>query len=236
MNDTERIIYSRIPVIALAALLLMLAAILFPALLFSFHLFFSPSRTTDIILAVSIATFASVVYLWILDATSILTFRTPWLSKSIWGIAIASILSTSASIYTGSFKEVKYPYQGVWEFTYIQSSVRLNFPVVISYSEGSGTYQGFTGVQQLNSNYKFFNIRTDVPQYMSIEIADLNPEKGYIIFRRHINDQTIEFSRSLDIARDGRLIESKIITDEIIDYYIRLHGNDVPKIRLMRRN
>ena len=83
------------------ALLLMLAGILLPTALYSFRLQ-SPSAP-ELLVAVSVALFASVLFLWILDATDIMPFRAPWISKSVYGAAIVSILGTSVAVYKDYF-------------------------------------------------------------------------------------------------------------------------------------
>jgi len=227
---------AKTPVLATQALILMLAIILIPSLWFSIRLLFNPSKASDIVLAISVGTFASVIYLWILDATSILPFRSPWTSKAVWMVAISTILSTSAAIYRGYFAEDRYPYQGVWEVTYQDNSIQFTLPTVISYSESSSTYQGYTGIQKVPTGIRYFN-GGDCSQYFSIEIVDFNPDKNYIIFRRHVEDNSEEIRRDLTIEREGKLIESKT-PKEYVDLINKgIKNLALPeKIRLMRRN
>ncbi|MEA5402601.1 hypothetical protein VB776_06730 [Arcicella sp. DC2W] len=224
------------PVLATQALILMLAIILTPSLWFSMRLIFNPPKASDIVLAISVGTFASVMYLWILDVTSILPFRSQWISKAVWTVAISTILSTSAAIYRGYFVEDRYPYQGVWEVTYQDNSIQITLPTVISYSESSSTYQGYTGVQKIRTGIRYFN-GGDCPQYFSIEIVDFNPDKNYIIFRRHIEDNSEEIRRDLIVEREGKLLESKTPKEnvDIINKGIK-NLAEPDKIRLMRRN
>ena len=53
----------------------------------------------ELLVAVSIALFASVLFLWIMDATGLLPFRAAWISKAVYGAAITSILGTSVAVY-----------------------------------------------------------------------------------------------------------------------------------------
>jgi len=79
------------------AFTLMIAGILVPTAMYSFRLT-SPSPA-ELLVAVSIALFASVLFLWIMDATGILPFRAAWISKAVYGAAITSILGTSVAVY-----------------------------------------------------------------------------------------------------------------------------------------
>ena len=98
-----------IPSIALS---LMLAAILVPSVNYSMNLY-NPSAA-ELLVAISISLFSSVLFLWILDATSILKFRSEWISKSIYGAAIVSVIGTSVGVYKDYFDQNKYPYSGKW--------------------------------------------------------------------------------------------------------------------------
>src|SRR5580700_2617368 len=97
------------------ALLLMLIGILAPTALYSFRLT-SPSPA-ELLVAISIALFASVLFLWILDATGLMPFRAPWISKAVYGAAITSILGTSVAVYKDFFYANKYPFEGAWQAT-----------------------------------------------------------------------------------------------------------------------
>jgi hypothetical protein len=59
------------------ALSLMLMGILVPTALYSFKLASSSPTPADLLVAVCIALFASVLFLWIMDATDILPFKAP---------------------------------------------------------------------------------------------------------------------------------------------------------------
>src|SRR5438876_504581 len=110
------------------ALLLMLVAILVPTALYSYHL--QKPTPAELLVAISVALFASVLFLWILDATSLLTFRASWMSKSVYGAAIVSILGTSVAVYKDYFTASPHQYEGVWLLTLRQkndSSDALDF-------------------------------------------------------------------------------------------------------------
>jgi hypothetical protein len=135
-----------IPVLALS---LMLAAILLPALKYSLML--NNPTAAELLVAISISLFASVLFLWILDATSVLPFRSEWISKSIYGAAIVSVLGTSVGVYSDYFKDRKYPYEGEW----IVSTTMPGFPTpvtelsaVLTYSKQAETYWGYSQIEK----------------------------------------------------------------------------------------
>ena len=93
----------------------MLAGILIPSVVYSLNL--KDPTPAELLIAICIALFSSVLFLWILDATSVLRFRSEWIGKSIYGAAIASIIGTSVAVYSDAFSERKYPYEGRWEIS-----------------------------------------------------------------------------------------------------------------------
>ena len=92
------------------ALLFMLMGVLMPSVIYSVNL--RTPTPAELLIAICIALFSSVLFLWIMDATSVLKFRSEWISKSVYGAAIASILGTSVAVYTDVLVERKYPYEG----------------------------------------------------------------------------------------------------------------------------
>jgi hypothetical protein len=174
----------------------MLGIILVPPLIYSVNLFSKSTTADEIIVAISIGVFASVVYLWILDATGILSFKSEWVSKTVYGAAIASILGTSAAVYQGYFVGDKHPYRGAWELTYEQSVYKAS----ISYSNNAETYWGYTEVAYGWNDTLWFD---------SIEIIDFNPEEKIIVIR-HVSsgNKQREEKIPIQIKRNGKLIES----------------------------
>ncbi|MES2772927.1 MAG: hypothetical protein V4722_01995 [Bacteroidota bacterium] len=135
-----------IPTIALG---LMLSAILAPSVKYSLNLY-NPSAA-ELLVAISIALFSSVLFLWILDATSILKFRSAWISKSIYGAAIVSVIGTSVGVYKDYFDPNKYPYSGKWIISVLNkndSNFILNNNIALVYSEHSKLYWGYTDIQK----------------------------------------------------------------------------------------
>jgi len=135
----------RIPGIALQV---MVVGILIPPSLYAFNL--KNPTPAQLLIAVCMSLFSAVVFLWILDSTSILRFRSEWVSRSVYGAAIASVLGTSVAVYHDAFTELKYPLQGAWDLTIINSSnsqVVADSSVALAYSESSASYWGYSNVE-----------------------------------------------------------------------------------------
>jgi hypothetical protein len=99
-----------------------------------------------LLVAICIALFSSIVFLWILDAVSILRFRSEWVSKSIYGAAIASVLGTSVAVYKDAFTTRKYSYEGGWQLQIIPQvqAPDISLPVLLMFSEQSDVYWGYS--------------------------------------------------------------------------------------------
>lgn len=127
------------------SLLLMLTAIVIPAAIYSINL--RDPSPAQLLIAICIALFSSVVFLWILDATSILRFHSPWVSKSVYGAAIVSVLGTSVAVYQDAFAARKYPYEGGWQLTVLREKDEkflADNTVSLVYSESAGFYWGYS--------------------------------------------------------------------------------------------
>jgi hypothetical protein len=129
-----------IPTIAFG---LMLVGILLPTAKFSLGL--NDPSPTQLLIAICISLFSAVVFLWILDSTAVLRFRSEWVSKSIYGAAIVSVLGTSVAVYKDAFIERKYPYEGRWEIQ-IRTGEKLlaNNELILMYSDSAETYWGYS--------------------------------------------------------------------------------------------
>lgn len=125
------------------SILLMLIAVLLPAVMYSTGLReFTPA---ELLVAICIGMFASVLFLWILDVTDTLSFRSPWVSRSVYAAAIASVLGTSVGVYKDSFGD-PYPYQGAWLLTVIDdsgSTLIARRPVALVYDRQTDVYWGY---------------------------------------------------------------------------------------------
>ena len=195
------------------ALLLMLAGILLPTALYSFRLQ-SPSAP-ELLVAVSVALFASVLFLWILDATDIMPFRAPWISKSVYGAAIVSILGTSVAVYKDYFYLDKHPAAGLWEVTLTNSADPTHpkeFPLLLSFSEAGDRYWGYSALIA-NS--------TDSKTLVWVEAVDVSPRDGNATLRLHFGDGSVEvFKWTVSVQKKGKYMES---TKPSSGFDIQLH-------------
>ena len=131
--------------ISTIALLLMLAGILIPTAKYAFGL--REPTPAQLLVAVSMAMFSAVLFLWILDSTSLLRFRSPWVARSVYAAAITSILGTSVGVYRDAFNESKYPYDGLWEITVWQTSKSepvAQRQLLMAFSKNPPFFRGFS--------------------------------------------------------------------------------------------
>jgi hypothetical protein len=144
MTKADRIIKFAGQNIALGgfALLAMLVAIVLPTVSYSMGL--HQPTPAELLVAISIGMFASVLYLWVLDATNTLPFRSVWVSRGVYGAAIVSILGTSIGVYKDSFTQ-PFPHQGEWLLSLGEdgSTIIAQRPVALVYSRHSGVYWGY---------------------------------------------------------------------------------------------
>ncbi len=143
-NGQKKFLNAR-SIIPSIALIMMIAGILFPAVFYSANLR-HPTPTT-LLVAICVCLFASVIFLWILDATSILQFRKEWISKSIYGAAISSVLGSSVAVYKDFFEADKYPLRGSWEIMIIDSQSNKTIfdnELLLGYCRNNAEYYGFS--------------------------------------------------------------------------------------------
>jgi hypothetical protein len=126
------------------ALTLMLAGVVLPSVFYSYRLI--DPTPSELLVAICIALFSSIVFLWILDAVSILRFRSEWVSRSIYGAAIASVLGTSVAVYKDAFTTRKYSYEGGWQLqiTPQTQAADVSLPILLMFSEQSDVYWGYS--------------------------------------------------------------------------------------------
>ena len=185
------------------ALLLMLAGVLIPSVLYSIKL--ENPTPAELLIAISIALFSSVLFLWIMDATSVLRFRAEWVSKSIYGAAIVSIIGTSVAVYSNAFTERKYPYEGRWEL-FVSPEKTTEFQIkhsaVIIFSEAAQTYWGYSDYKPKNSNI--------AGKSSWINIEDFDPKTGKIKLEI-VGDDSSRKSLDLKIKqeRHGKLFKNE---------------------------
>jgi hypothetical protein len=180
------------------AFLLMLAGVLLPSAMYSFRL--QDPTPAELLVAICIALFSSVVFLWILDATAILKFRSEWVSKSIYGAAIVSVLGTSVAVYKDAFAARKYAYEGPWELqiTGLDQSPDISRSILLIYSEQSETYWG----------YSDFQSQSQPTRAAWLKVIDFGPRGSKADININVLDMTGQekrLSQSLLMERKGRL-------------------------------
>src|SRR5258708_1191620 len=79
------------------ALMAVVVAVLVPAVNYSVHL--TDPTPAQLLVAICIGVFSSVLCLWILDAVNVLRFRSEWVARSIWTAAIVSVLGTGVGVF-----------------------------------------------------------------------------------------------------------------------------------------
>jgi hypothetical protein len=182
------------------ALLLMLASVLLPSAYYSYHL--KDPTPSQLLVAICIGVFSSVVFLWILDAVSILNFRAEWISKSVYGVAIVSILGTSAGVYKDAFSESKYPYEGRWNLQVFDQERRedvfTDSTVALVYSVQSETYWGYSDYRQPPAN--------DLTRVVWVGVDDFDPQGGHILITGYTsNNEKRTLETSVEKQRTGKL-------------------------------
>lgn len=184
------------------AIIMMLVGILLPSVMYSFNL--SEPTPSQLLIAISISLFSSVIFLWILDATDILRFRAEWVSKSIYGAAIVSVLSTSVAVYKDAFTERKYIYEGRWEISVMNPGAKeylSHHSIVLSYSENADTYWGY-------SNYDIHK-KGKEKESVWVNVLDFDPKKNLIRLRIILGDgNDLVIKSELKGSRGGKLFES----------------------------
>jgi hypothetical protein len=185
------------------ALQLMVAAILVPAVRYSIGL--GDPTPAQLLVAICIALFSSVVCLWILDSVSILRFRSEWVSRSVWGAAIVSVLGTSVGVYQGAFAERKYPYEGAWEFRVLakdSNSFIADHSVVLIHSETANIYWGYSNTALAGD--------IAASKAVSAEVTDFLPDQGTITVRLILRDtKELVIKEHLKKDREGKRFVSE---------------------------
>jgi hypothetical protein len=193
------------------ALILMLVGILLPTALYSFRL--TAPTAAELLVAISIALFASVLFLWIMDATGILIFRAAWMSKAVYGAAIVSILGTSVAVYKDYFSTHKYPYEGAWQATLTSNddpSHRVEFSLLLSYSEPAATYWGYSNL-----------IATDTRSIIWTRVSEFSPEEHTLSAEIYWGDGARKnFQWSIEAQRKATFVRSvRAKTDFVIELH-----------------
>lgn len=183
------------------ALLLMMAAILLPVVKYSLEL--KDATPAALLIAICVATFSSCIYLWILDSADILRFRSPWTARSIYTLAIASILGTSVGVYRQYFDYRKYPFEGRWQLAIGDTALATPYfegPVVITYSESARHYYGYSSMNRASLR----------DGYICCEISDFSPQDGILAVRLfRSSGQEAGIVEQIQPSEDGRRFVTK---------------------------
>jgi hypothetical protein len=180
------------------ALLLMLAGILFPAATYSYKL--HDPTPAQLLVAICITLFSGVVFLWILDATSVIRFRSEWVSRSIYGAAIVSVLGTSVAVYKDAFGARPYPYEGRWQLVVLQppaNKILANHNLLLIFSESAGEYWGYSELAPKDSS-------SDKAAW--VEVLDFTPQDRNLKLRlvSQTGSETIIQSKLVAIGKSLR--------------------------------
>ena len=168
-NNVDKISMNiNIPRLALTAVVV---AVLLPAAKYSMNL--QDPTPTQLLVAVCIGVFSSVLCLWLLDAVSMVQFRSSAVSKSIYAAAIISILGTGAGVFQGAFAGRKWPYEGAWTLRVRSNSddtYVVDHRVVLIHSESADVYWGYSEAS--------FPTSKQTNHAIFAEVVEFAPEDG----------------------------------------------------------
>lgn len=157
-------------------LMAVVVAVLMPAVNYSIRL--HDPTPAQLLVAICIGVFSSIVCLWILDAVGVLKFRSEWVARSVWAAAIVSILGTGVGVFQGAFAERKYPYEGPWAVRVYATSDKsfiAERQAILTYSQSTESYWGYS--------------ETSLPtppqpnKAISLEIVAFDPKKPDVTLR-----------------------------------------------------
>jgi len=170
----------QIPQLTLMAVVI---AVLMPAASYSIRL--NDPTPAQLLVAICIGVFSSVVCLWILDAVGLLRFRSEWVARSVWSAAIIAVLGTGVGVFQGAFADRKYPYEGPWVirvYSPRDKSFVAERQAVLTYSQSAGFYWGYSEASLVtpdNSN-----------KAISAEVVAFDPTKPNVTVRLLFLDGT----------------------------------------------
>ncbi len=136
-HDKPRIVF--IPIVCIALVLMT------PPIMYVLQP--NSSNPAQLVTSICITLLAAVLVLWIYDATDLIVLRAPWMSKAIYGIGVAGILSASVGLYKNTFSDHLHPLDGLWKFSCkTASGERLanNKEVILYYNKELKAYVGYS--------------------------------------------------------------------------------------------
>ena len=182
------------------ALLVIMAGVVLPAAMYSINL--KDPSPSELLVAICISLFSGVVFLWVLDATSVLRFRSEWIAKSVYGAAISSVLGTSAAVYNDAFTERKYQYEGLWEVTIKNgenNKLLADHDVILHYSNSSNTYFGYSALRTKKDNTEYYDW---------LEIMDFRPSDSLLTVRlKNVDGAESVYDFDVKRLREGKRFE-----------------------------
>jgi len=191
---------------------LIVGAVLLPAARYSFGL--SAPQPSELIVAICIAVFSSLLCLWLLDVSGVFPFRSAWVSRSVYGAAVVAILGTSVGVYQGAFSDRKHPLEGAWDVQVSDKDgvVIAHRNVVLIHSESSDDYWGYSDYAAKDTGASW------------LEIKSLIPEAGTIAVRLVSSDATSrDLTARVRVAASKRRIDSAMEGDGIRVNLTRAH-------------
>jgi hypothetical protein len=204
VNDEQRSMWDRYTVsltkVPGAAITLIMAGILLPAAIHAVKLG-NDETPANLLVSICISLFAGVIFLWILDAVSILPFRSQWVSKSVYAAAIVSVLGTSVAVYADFFSSRKYPFEGAWALQYTDGDYVKRTNVIMMYSNQSRAYWGYSEFDDRDQK--------DKDAVIWIKIDDFDPKAAEIRLQLYKSSKKIaDENYRLTIEREGALLRS----------------------------
>jgi hypothetical protein len=183
------------------AIVAMLIGIMAPPLVNVWQAFRQGSLTpVQVITAVCMSVFASVLVLWILDATRLRAFPSNWMSRAIWALAISSILSAGIGMWKGQFTDRANPFDGLWKvscWTDSGEQIADAEELIFAYNKPAHRYQGF-------SSYHFANDKTNGIHHLA---ATMNAEEGYMQVKMlRSRRETFDLTRDAIFNSESRMV------------------------------
>nr|WP_321281305.1 hypothetical protein [uncultured Vibrio sp.] len=185
-----------------------MVGVLMPAVIYGINL--RDPSPTELLISICISLFSGVVFLWVLDATSVLRFRAEWIAKSVYGAAISSVLGTSVAVYSDSFTERKFEYEGLWEIqirNVEQNQFVADDELILHYSTSNNSYYGF-------SRMRAADIKN--PQIANwFEVVDFQPKDSVIMVKlTSVESPDSVYQFKLKRQREGKVFKGNLVSGE----------------------
>lgn len=173
-----------------AALVVMLVSIMLPPVNYAIRQ--KEATPTQLITSICISLFASVLFLWILDATGIAKFRSAWISRSVYSVAVFSVLAATVGIYKDGFATHLHPLDGIWSmsaWTGDNERVADNLEVILYFKQSRDGYSGYSAYVASGQDQE--------DRINHFRIERLSPEDGIVFATAYRG------TRSVPVHSDG---------------------------------